>query len=236
MIKFNDTYIHQQALFCRHQSIVIPWFISSWSHPWPGDWPFETHSWLYYVQVNFIYICHGMMQNANVNILCLMGKLWLVNVLKKFDHVLSEPHYKVVFSLAENCWLSHKKLLQAAIDVLIIPIDQISEDHFTKGLWVQNWNLVPIPITLILTLTNCSCHNFSHVMRAQLSWYVQNYGMIRSPFTMPERQIFYKISVLSSWTIYEMGAWCLWLDSPEYETKWQHSTMGDIYGYTTARY
>ena len=141
---------------------------------------------------------------------------------------------KLAFPLAENCWLSDKRLLQAAIEVLIIPIDQTSKDHFTKSLWVQNWNLFSIPFALISTLMACSCHKFANFITAQLSWHVHNYGMIRSPFFMPEQQIFYKIWVISSWTICRMGTWYLWLDSPEYETKWQHRTMEDDYGHTTA--
>ena len=55
-------------------------------------------------------------------------------------------------------------------------------NHFTKGLWARNWNLVKLFFVLILIMIQ-SCHNFAHVMTAELSWHVQNCDVIWSLYS-----------------------------------------------------
>ena len=49
--------------------------------------------------------------------------------------------------------------------------------HFTKGLWVPDWNIVGFFI-LLFTVMIQSRHNLAHAETAQLSWYVRNPDLI----------------------------------------------------------
>ena len=50
--------------------------------------------------------------------------------------------------------------------------------HFTNILQSHCWNVVKILFAPSFILTFQSCHNFGHVMTAELSWHVQNFDMI----------------------------------------------------------
>ena len=79
-------------------------------------------------------------------------------------------------------------------------------NHFTKGARAHDWNLAKILFVLILILLIQSCHNFAHVMTAELSWHVQKLWheliIIRH---ITSKFIFEKFCIISSWTHYEMG-------------------------------
>ena len=63
-------------------------------------------------------------------------------------------------------------------------------EPFHEGLWAQNWNLLKNLIAVIIIVMTGSGHKFAHVTTAQLSWHVQNYGLIGSLFFMSKQNDF----------------------------------------------
>ena len=54
----------------------------------------------------------------------------------------------------------------------------------SQGFWAHNWNVMKIHVVPIFILMIQSGHNFTHAMTAQLSWHVQNCGLIWWSFWM----------------------------------------------------
>ena len=68
-------------------------------------------------------------------------------------------------------------------------------------LLIQMPDLLIILCTVTLFVMIKSSQNFAHVTTAQLSWLVQNSYLIRSKFLAWAKRIFFKIWIISLWTV-----------------------------------
>ena len=77
--------------------------------------------------------------------------------------------------------------------------------HFINSLWAHNWNLVRIITDLILMAVIPSGRNVAHAMTAELSWHVQNCGLIGWLFFMLEQNM---LMMFGSWARKLFVKWC----------------------------
>ena len=76
--------------------------------------------------------------------------------------------------------------------------------RFINGLWAHNPNLVKLHVAFTWKRLTRSCRNFAHVTTAELSWHVQILAWSDHKNDHWNKDIFYKISIVSSYILCEM--------------------------------
>ena len=146
-----------------------------------------------------------------INLKCMK----LANYLDWVQHLsISRAHCKTVVSPVLMHWRYNSLAMSPWVHQYFVNLPELRwsrtnsspiqslRNHFTKGLWAHNSNLVKI-YALTWKIIIQSGHNFTHFMTAELSWHVQNYDLIGSLESKLEQKDLQNILIVTLQTLYE---------------------------------